>query len=82
VPFNLPDIGRDEQKGTIGGATFGREHSRNGVGIERIHGQAVQRIGRECDNATGCDHTRGLVELVLTGATNTDSPHVAQLSTT
>jgi hypothetical protein len=84
VAFNLLDIGRDEQKGTLGGTTFGCEHSRNGGGMERIHSQTVQRIRRERDNTTGFDHTRSLAEptRVRTGGTNADSPHSAQLSMT
>jgi hypothetical protein len=84
VTFNLLDIGRDEQQGALGGTTFGREYSRHGAGMERIHRQAVQRIGWQRDDPIGFDHTRSLAEpaRIWTRGTNTDSPHSDQLSMT
>jgi hypothetical protein len=62
VPFNLLDIGRDEQQGPLGGTALGREHSRHGAGMKRIYRQTVQRVGRQRDDTASFDDASGLDE--------------------
>ena len=52
---HLREIGRNQRHGAAGLPTFDANRRRTALGIERIDGETVQRIGRKGDNAAVSD---------------------------
>ena len=61
---DLIGIGGDERQRAVGARPFTAKHARDRVGAERIGREAVERVGRQRDEAAGPNPLRRFLERV------------------